>query len=180
MQQAAKLGEQELDYRQDQAKQLFGLVQAGQLTGDQARQTLINQGINPQEFMTPTQVEDQQFRDRLSKTVQDPAVAALIDSEDELNFFMKNGRTFEDEIADIMSTRKDLAGWREKLPELQEQLVHYDKLIDREANKSSGWIEGLWGGGRDDKKLAEWKEKRAAIEQAINEVRAGKVPVYSA
>lgn len=164
-----------------EAQELFGLVQSGQITGDQARQTLINRGINPETYMTPEQnlinKQVQAFQLRLSQSIKDPAVREMIDNMEELDFFLENGKTFEDEVADIMRTRKKLAEWRTKLPALKKQISHYNDLLDYELTKGTGWVESLFGGKRDDSKIANWREKKAAIEQAINEIEAGKIPV---
>jgi len=163
---------------EQQAERAFQLVQSGQITGEQAKQSLIQQGIDPETFLTPEQLVSKQFETRKQQLIKDPNVSELIDNEEELNFYLENGKTMEDEISDIVRTRKSINEWKQALPTLRQRLTQIDQNIVNESKKNDGFIEKLAGVGRDDRKIEELKEQRNALEQIINEVEAGKNPVY--
>jgi len=176
--------QQELDFRRDKAlreeqraqdliNQQFQLVQSGQISGDQAEDVLRQQGINPETYMTQEQLiakqEQQAFQEKLDKTIKDPQVKLLIDTPEELEFYFEYGKTFEDEVADIVETSKSLSDWKGRMPELEKSLSVIEDKIEKES-------EGFFGFFVDDKKVARLQEQRQAIIEAINDIKAGKTP----
>jgi hypothetical protein len=163
---------------QQQIADQFSLVESGQLTGEQAIEALKKKGINPENYMTPEQVvqqkEDTQLQ-KLLEQVKDPNERALINDIDEFNYYMQNGRTYEDEMANILRTKKDIKEWTEKLPQIRQTISRLTLQIQKETAKGTGFF-GI--GGKDNNRIGQWTTQLNALKEIVSDVEAGKNPIY--
>lgn len=173
---------QEREVAQQQEQQniadQFALVESGQLTGEQAIQALQAKGINPENYMTPEQVMQVKENDQLNmllEQIKDPAERALINDIAEFEYYMTNGRTYEDELAEIVRTKGDLKAWREKLPAIRQSISRLSQQIQNETAKGGGFF-GF--GGKDKNQIARWTTQLNALKEILADVEAGKNPVY--
>jgi Holliday junction resolvase RusA-like endonuclease len=165
-----QLSTEERQQKREDSNKMLGLVEAGQITGKQAEEILKERGIDPATYMTPQQLMDkeskEQFKQRLTEIVKDPEVAELIDSEEELNFYLENDMTYEERVNEISETAEALEDWKRSLPDLENAL----KLVtDRKNTEERNWF-------KDDNQLNLYKEQIAALETAINQIKGGQVP----
>lgn len=176
-QSGTELGKLALNNQQEELQNAFDLVQSGQITGQQAEETLRQKGIDPASYMTPEQVALRQKDDELNKLKENlinagDANADLIDSQEEFDYYMTNGKTYEGEVANIVRDAKSLKEWSDALPKLEQAYNDYANKIEHEASKRD-----IFGNISNKDKYNLYKSQYSELEQIINEVRAGKVPV---
>lgn len=151
----------------------FDLVQSGQITGEQSKQILQEKGIDPLEFATPEQVlqarESEAFNKLLSETITDPEVASNISNQAELDFYLREGKTYEDTVADIVDKSGSFEEWNARRPELQDSLTAARESLRHENAKWLPW--------EHDAKYAErLKQQIAALEEALALLDMGQAP----
>lgn len=154
------------------AKQGFN-TQLAQKYGIKPDGSFFTSELDAQQFVADKELAD------LKKNITDPAVRDLINTKDEWNYYLENGRTYEDEVAEIIRTSKSLNDWVSKLPNLYKALGDWQAKIDSEMRKGNGWVEALFGGGRDQGRIDHYKQQYEILNQAINEINGGKIPVLS-
>lgn len=161
---------------QAEADKLFSLVNNGQISGAEAENVLKQQGFNPEYFMTTEQLKVKLESDELDRYKKNlpQEIATTISTMDEFQHYIEFGRTYEDEVAEIIETSKSLEEWKAKIPTIEAEVKRLNEQLEGELRKSGNWAP--WD-KPDEGRIANYKEKIAELEQVINEVRAGKVPV---
>jgi len=176
---AGEAGVKYQDVQQQGAERILGMVQSGQITGEQAEQSLRDAGIDPNTFRTPeqlAQVRESEELEVFKGNIQDEAVRAEIDTMEEYQFFMDKGRTYDEEVLDIIETSKDLNDYVTRLPDLKDALTREIAELDKVSGMTPDWF------GENNK---ENLERRAAgiqlkvdrLKGMINDINAGIVPV---
>lgn len=120
-----------------------------------------------QEAINITELRD------LKKNLADlpPEIKVSIGSIDEFNHYMDTGRTYEDEIADILSTQKDLVGWQAAMPSLEKALLQKTQEEQKWADKvSREWFKESRG------TLDRVRAEKAALQQVVADIKAGVNP----
>lgn len=111
---------------------------------------------------------------KLKVNIKDEAVRDSIDSVAEYNHYLETGKTYENDIADIMQEQKTLDQWRTKLPTLNSALAEWQEKIRKESAKPTSWYAG---NRRNQGKIDYYTAQYNAILQAINDINGGKVPI---
>ena len=114
--------------------------------------------------------ENEKQLTELKRNISNPAIRDNIGSIEEFNFYMENGKTYEDDVADIIQSSTDLQKFKDRLPELNRALSSRSNDIENEIAK---------GGSKDQMKLDHWIEQRDLIRSMINDINAGKMPVVA-
>jgi len=128
--------------------------------------------------MTPEQVIDYQADQELTKlkqNIEDQTEADMIESVEEFNYYMEYGKTYEDELSDILTTKKSLSGWKTAIPDLKQQVSRLEEQVRKESAKSANWFP--WDKPNTGK-IGDWENQLNALKEIIADVEAGKDPIY--
>jgi hypothetical protein len=132
-------------------------------------------GIGPDGKPPKTEQEGQAMLDakeldRLKLNIEDKAIADRINDLQEWQYYMENGRTYEDEIADIIDTSKTLDQWKSSLPKIQAHIARLDERIAYEAVIRKGET------ATARYRMEQYKEQREILNSMVREIQAGVIP----
>jgi hypothetical protein len=133
----------------------------------------LNQGVP---YNSVQEAEDAISAKKLSefKSTLPPAIQDRIHSLDDWQSYMETGKTYEDQVAEMIETTQTLSDWKQKIPQLEQALQYYNSQWEAENKKEDGFLTS--GPRRNQHLLDDYDMKRNAILGMIGDIRSGKVP----